>query len=85
MHTSQILPLDASGKIVGRDRADEQAAVVLDKLDAVLRQVGTGVEQLVKIDVFAARLDAIDAFQAVLAKRLAGKSGPAVSYVVGAG
>src|SRR5437762_2347309 len=36
VHTAQLLPVDARGRIVGPGRAEEQAVAVLDRLEAVL-------------------------------------------------
>jgi enamine deaminase RidA (YjgF/YER057c/UK114 family) len=83
-HTAQILPLDADGKIVGPGRADEQAEAVLDRLELALREAGTGLGRLVKVHASAARPEAIVAFEAAFARRLAGKAGPAIARVVGA-
>jgi enamine deaminase RidA (YjgF/YER057c/UK114 family) len=83
-HTEQILPTDADGKVIAPDRADDQAGAVLDRLETALEGVGSGLDRLVKVDVYLARPDVLANFQNAFARRMAGKVRPAVSYVVGA-
>ena len=83
-HTEQILPVDADGKVIAPNRADEQAGAVLDRLETTLKGVQSGLDRLVKVDVYIARPDAVATFQKAFARRMAGKARPAVSYVVGA-
>jgi enamine deaminase RidA (YjgF/YER057c/UK114 family) len=83
-HTPMILPLDQAGRVVSDGRPDEQSAAVLDRLEKALDALQSGLDRLVKIDVYAARPDVIPLFRATLARRLAGKPGPAISVVVGA-
>ena len=82
-HTEQILPIDAGGKVIAPDRADEQAAAVLDRLETTLKGVQSGLDHLVKVDAYLARPEAVAPFQKAFAQRMAGKARPAVSYVVG--
>ncbi len=84
-HTVQIYPVDitSGGKIVGPARAEEQAEEVLDRLQRVLQGVKSGFDRLVKIDVYVARPEVILTFRSALARRMTGKGGPAISFVVG--
>jgi len=83
-HTEQILPTDADGKVIAPNRAGEQAAAVLDRLETTLKGVQSGLDRLVKVDVYIARPDAVAIFQQAFARRMAGQARPAVTYVVGA-
>jgi enamine deaminase RidA (YjgF/YER057c/UK114 family) len=49
-----------------------------------LKGVGSGLDRLVKVDVYLARPDVLTTFQNAFARRMTGKVRPAVSYVVGA-
>jgi enamine deaminase RidA (YjgF/YER057c/UK114 family) len=81
-HTEQILPIDADGKVIAPNQAAGQAAAVLDRLEAILKGVESGIDRLVKVDVYIARPDAVATFQQAFARRMAGKARPAVTYVV---
>jgi enamine deaminase RidA (YjgF/YER057c/UK114 family) len=81
-HTAQLLPLDKDGKLVGKDRLEAQVEAVLDKLAAALKQVQSGTDDLVKLNVYVTRTEAVSAVAKVFAKRFAGEAKPAVSFVV---
>lgn len=53
VHTRQLLPLDAEGKLVGEGSADEQIEQVLTNLEAVLGAAGSGLDKLVRLNVYA--------------------------------
>src|SRR5262245_7220685 len=59
-HTGQVLPLDAQGNLVGKDRPAEQVAQVLDNLAAALAGAGADFTSLVKVSVYAARTPVVD-------------------------
>lgn len=82
-YTSQILPLDAQARDIAVDDVERQTRAVLDHLEQALKPVGSGLDRLVKVNVYLARADVRDGFQAVFARRMAAVGGsPAVSYVV---
>jgi enamine deaminase RidA (YjgF/YER057c/UK114 family) len=83
-HTEQVLPTDADGNVIAPGRASEQAEAVLDRLETTLKGVESGLDRLVKVDVYLSRPDALAAFQWAFARRIAGRARPAVSYVAGA-
>jgi enamine deaminase RidA (YjgF/YER057c/UK114 family) len=56
---------------------------VLDRLESVLRGSGSGLDRLVKVNVYAARAEALPAFRAAFARRMGDGGRPAVSEVVG--
>jgi enamine deaminase RidA (YjgF/YER057c/UK114 family) len=82
-HTTQILPLNKNGRLVGNRQVARQVMQVLDNLSAVLQAAGSGMDQLVKVNVYLAEPGLIAGVQKQLGRRLAGKTKPAVSYVVG--
>jgi arylsulfatase A-like enzyme/enamine deaminase RidA (YjgF/YER057c/UK114 family) len=83
-HTTQILPRVANGEAIVPGGGDEQAAALLDRLAEVLGEAGTGLDRLVKLNVSAARPEAIPGFREALARRLGDRAGPALAFVVGA-
>lgn len=83
-HTAQFLPLDERGSILGTERAGEQAAVVLDRLESALKEVGSGLDRLVKVNVYAARADVLPAFHTAFRLRMnTSQARPALTIVVG--
>ena len=53
VYTRQLLPLDREGKIVGDGSADRQIEQVLDNLAAVLNDSKSGMDKLVRVNVYA--------------------------------
>jgi enamine deaminase RidA (YjgF/YER057c/UK114 family) len=53
VHTRQILPLDAAGKLVGEGSVDLQIQQVLNNLEAVLKDNGSGLNKLVRLNLYA--------------------------------
>lgn len=82
-HTSQVLPLDPQGKVVGLEDAARQTEQILQNLDAVLKHAGSDLTKVVKLNVFLARADVMQKVQATLATRFTGGLKPAVSFVAG--
>jgi enamine deaminase RidA (YjgF/YER057c/UK114 family) len=78
------LPLDATGNIVGKGKAAVQAEAVLDNLAAALGQARSGLDRVVKVNVYAARREVVAEVRKVLAQKFAGEVKPAASFVVGA-
>lgn len=82
-HTAQFLPLDERGSIIGPERAAKQAEVVLDRLESALKAAGTGLDRVVKVNVYAARTDVLPAFRTAFSARMTGQARPALTVVVG--
>ena len=61
--------------MIAPNRADEQAAAVLDRLETTLKGVQSSLDRLVKVDVYLARPDAVAIFQKAFARRMAGRRG----------
>lgn len=83
VHTAQLAPVDAMGAVRAIGQAEPQCEDVLDQLETVLNAASSGMDQLVKINVYTARPDVVPAFRTVFARRMAGKARPAISFVVG--
>jgi enamine deaminase RidA (YjgF/YER057c/UK114 family) len=82
VHTAQLLPRDGQGNVLSPKDAAKQANQLLDQLAAGITSAGGRADQIVKLNVYVAHLDATAAVEAALAKRFSGESKPAVSYVV---
>jgi enamine deaminase RidA (YjgF/YER057c/UK114 family) len=82
-HTTQLLPLDAAGKLIGKDQPAAQIEQVLANLQAVLAEAKSGLDRVVKLNVYLARPEVRAEFQQALRKHFAEDARPAVSYVAG--
>lgn len=83
VHTTQLFPQAQPGGVAGGNDAAAQCENVLNTLSAVLGSVQSGMDRIVRLSVYAANQDAADAARIVLAKRFAGDTKPAVTFVVG--
>lgn len=80
-HTAQLLPLDSAGGIVGKGQAARQCNQLLDHLAAVLAEARSGLDQLVKVNVYVTDPKYSGDFIAVLAQRLKGARHPAITLI----
>jgi enamine deaminase RidA (YjgF/YER057c/UK114 family) len=84
IHTVQILPLDESGRPLGKGRPDVQIADVFSKLNRLLELFPGEPPQLVKLNVVAASDEVVGRVRMMLSATFKGReSKPSVSYVVG--
>src|SRR5262245_49128831 len=81
-HTAQVLPLDSAGKIVGGDKAGAQTAAALENLDQVLRAAGSSLQQVVKLNVYVARLEDMAGVQNQIAAVFHREMKPAACFVI---
>lgn len=76
VHTQQVFPPDSATSI------DAQVDSTLNQLDALLREAGADLDQVVKLNVVAANPEVVPAVAAALSQRYAAERAPAVSYVL---
>jgi len=81
-HTTQVLPLDKSGRIAGREDITKQTSQVLANLSLILKAAGSDLSQVVKLNVYLARGESIPAVQLALSHSFKPLTYPAVSIVV---
>ncbi len=82
-HTSQILPLNASGEIIGADDVAAQTRALLKKLNAVLKLANAEQGRIVKLNLYLADDDLFGEVQQTLSEHFSQDDAPAVSYVSG--
>jgi enamine deaminase RidA (YjgF/YER057c/UK114 family) len=82
VHTRQLLPLDRQGKLVGEGSADQQIEQVLANLEAVLADSGSGMDKLVRVNVYALSTGVVASFGEHLSKRLGPSVRPAITSVL---
>jgi enamine deaminase RidA (YjgF/YER057c/UK114 family) len=82
-HTAQLQAKDAQGRLQAPGRAGEQAERVLEHLGAALGEAGSGLDRLVKLNVYAASPSDLPAIRHAVSAIGHGKAAPAVCYVVG--
>jgi enamine deaminase RidA (YjgF/YER057c/UK114 family) len=83
VYTAQLLPLDEQARDIAVDDPVRQSQAVLDNLEHALKPTGSGLDQLIRLNVYLAKPEIQNDFQAVLARRMAAVGArPAVTYVV---
>ncbi len=82
LHTRQLLPLDATGKLVGEGSLDQQIEQVLGNLEAVLTAAGSGLGKLVRLNIYAIEPTTVDRVREELSKRLEPAVRPAITAVL---
>ena len=82
VHTRQLLPLDREGKLVGVGAVDQQIEQVLDNLEAVLRDSGSGFDKLIRLNIYALSTSTVEKFQEHLSQRLSSSVRPAITSVL---
>ncbi|MEO2048056.1 MAG: RidA family protein [Pirellulales bacterium] len=82
VHTRQLLSMDREGKLVGVDSVDEQIEQVLDNLESVLRDSGSGLDKLIRLNVYALSTTTVSSFREHLSKRLDPSVRPAITSVL---
>jgi len=82
VHTRQLLPLDGKGNLVGEGSADKQIEQVLDNLEAVLGAAGSGLDNLVRLNVCALSHETAGRLRELLSKRLKPDVRPAITTVL---
>ncbi len=82
VHTRQLLPLDAAGKPVGKDSVDKQIEQVLDNLEAVLKDSNSGLNKLVRLNVYALSTPTVTRVRELLGKRLDPSVRPTMTSVL---
>jgi enamine deaminase RidA (YjgF/YER057c/UK114 family) len=82
VHTRQLLPLAADGKLVGAGDLDKQIEQVLTNLETVLKASGSDLKKLVRLNVCALAHPAVDRVRELLSKRLGADLRPAITSVL---
>jgi enamine deaminase RidA (YjgF/YER057c/UK114 family) len=80
VHTEQVWSRSTDSPILG-ETASEQMAGALGALEVALRPAGSGLDRIVKLNVYVTGPDAADAARQALARQYSGDARPAVSYV----
>jgi len=82
VHTTQLLPLDASGDLVRPGDFNAQAEQVLDNLAKTLAAAGSSLSNTVKLNAYVKTMEGASNLDAILAKRFSGAHKPAVTCVI---
>lgn len=80
-HTAQVLPVDVAGRVIGASSSALQVEKTLDNLAAALAEVQSGLDQLVKVNVYVARSGMVREVEKAFSRRFSGKVKPAISFV----
>ena len=82
-HTTQLLPLNKKGELVGKGDATQQIEQTLKNLSLALRAGKSGLDRVVKINVCVAETKVVREVEKAFANRFRNSTKPAVSFVVG--
>lgn len=84
VHTAQLLPVDANGRVQHAGDAPAQTRWLLDELAKVLQQAGSSNESLVRLHLCVKDDATAQQVRQELARRFSGTNKPAVTIVTGA-
>jgi enamine deaminase RidA (YjgF/YER057c/UK114 family) len=84
VHTSQFLPLNKKGLLVGKNDLEKQLNQVFDNIAIALKAAGSNTNQLVKINICIAESSLMVRVKENLNRRFKAGKKPAISFVSGA-
>ncbi|NLS94168.1 MAG: RidA family protein [Planctomycetaceae bacterium] len=82
VYTRQLYAMDGEGKLVGEGSAEKQIEQVLTNLEAVLKDSGSGLDKLIRVNVYALSQAIVADFHEQLAKRLDASVRPATTSIL---
>jgi enamine deaminase RidA (YjgF/YER057c/UK114 family) len=82
VHTRQLLPFDAERKLIGEASEDKQIEQVLANLETVLKDSGSEMAKLIRVNVYALSTAIVTKFHQQLSKRLDANVRPAITSVL---
>jgi enamine deaminase RidA (YjgF/YER057c/UK114 family) len=82
VHTRQLFPFDLRGQLVGEGSPDQQIEQVLANLDSVLKDSGSGIDRLIRVNVYALSTAIVTSFHQQLSERLDSTVRPAITSVL---
>lgn len=82
-HTIQILPLNKNGKVIGEGNIQKQVNQIFKHIGSVLKEAGSEVDDIVKINVYTSRNGLIPEIEKKLSSKFRNETKPAVSFVTG--
>lgn len=82
VHTRQLLPLDTAGEVTGKGSVDKQIQQVLDNLQAVLKDNGSGLDKLVRLNIYALAPATVIRTRELLSQRLGSSARPVITSVL---
>jgi len=82
-HTTQFLPLDKNGELVGKGNLTRQVSQIFDNISAALKEANSRIDNVVKINVCITQSDLMSKVQNQLSVYFKTGKKPAISFVVG--
>lgn len=82
VHTTQLLPLDKKGQLVGSKSVAAQTNRVLENIQRALQRSGTDVSNLIKLNVYVPNGQTIDSVKQVFTKVFPSRVKPAATFAV---
>ena len=81
VHTRQLLPFDDAGKLVGDGVVESQVDQVLANLEIVLNENQSGLDKLVRLNIYANEPETADLVRESLRQRMNSAQGPVITAV----
>ncbi len=82
VYTRQLFAMDGEGKLVGQGSAEKQIEQVLANLEAALKDSGSGMDKLIRVNVYALSKTIVASFHESLGKRLDASIRPATTSIL---
>ncbi|MBB5439950.1 enamine deaminase RidA (YjgF/YER057c/UK114 family) [Pedobacter sp. AK017] len=82
-HTSQFLPVDKTGQLLGKNDPKKQLDQVFENIGGALKAAGSSLDQIVKINICIADAGLMPEVKRYLGSRFSAGKKPAVSFVSG--
>lgn len=83
VHTKQFLPLGKSGVIAGKGKLKPQLDQIFENISQTLRESGSDIDQIVRLNVFLTNNDLIPDVQSLISRKFHAGRKPSITYAVG--
>jgi len=81
-HTIQLVPIDGDGDLIGGKDVSKQTDAVLENLRVAIGDIGSSLDQVVKLNLYVAAESDVPAVRKIVASKFTGALKPAVSLVL---
>ncbi len=83
VHTKQFLPVDNKGKIIGQGSLDKQLDYIFKNITQVLKESGSGADQIIKLNIFLKNADNINRVKTLISKKFQHARKPSITFAAG--
>lgn len=83
VHTRQFLPINKKGAVVDRSNLSAQIDLIFRDISQTLRESGSKLNQIIKLNVFVARTEFIIEAKSFISKKFHPEKQPSVTFAAG--